>query len=557
MARWAGAGSSVSVYRLGWVGVVVCVMMLAVPGAAAAGGSSILEAASAAKQRDRVFHLGAGATLVVRRGSVPRGGRLTASRPRRRATRLGFGARAVGKPVRLSVRGGRLRKRARLSFRVPGKRSLRVAGRPRYRVVRYRAKRKRWTPVRTRLNRKRRTASAPVAGSARLSLSMITSDRAVADAIAGWIVRAVGLRGPAADCSARGASPPWAQISTSNYEHDALRSCAGSERDTAVVEFVNNRPYGALVSYGAPVAWGWADEGFGVTQMVLNGRRLSDVFGTDGLYVPATNRASVGVPKGPWTSATFTAKTTMATVTLDLLNAVLGSHTAYKALGVVDGDCASRLLTLMSVDVGGVTTRDVSGLASALRGVLPTVLDCAVPMAKAAGVGAGRRAVLVAAKRLLTAVHVARIAGIVVDRLGALPSGAASFTVRSKREAAPKPPPSDPDPPPSDPKPPPPTSPPPQEPSPPPRSVSLSKGSSAQGRPGCSSSYCRYMVVTFKNFSSGTHTIKCRASHGDEAGFYTYTRSGSSNTSAVCYYGYPGRTAWVTVDGVSSNRIHW
>lgn len=90
-----------------------------------------------------------------------------------------------------------------------------------------------------------------------------------------------------------------------------------------------------------------------------------------------------------------------------------------------------------------------------------------------------------------------------------------------------------------------------------PRVVTVTKGGSAQGKPGCSSSYCRYLQVSFSNFSSATHTIVCRASNGDEGGFYTYTRSGTSNTSAVCYYGFPGRTVWVTVDGVSSNKIGW
>jgi hypothetical protein len=115
----------------------------------------------------------------------------------------------------------------------------------------------------------------------------------------------------------------------------------------------------------------------------------------------------------------------------------------------------------------------------------------------------------------------------------------------------PPPPPTEPSPPPSNP---PQPSKPPATPS---RTVILSKGDSAQGQAGCVSSYCRFMVVTWKNFSSGTHSITCRASNGDEGGFYTYQRSGSSGTSAYCYYGFPGRTAWVTVDGVSSNRITW
>lgn len=92
---------------------------------------------------------------------------------------------------------------------------------------------------------------------------------------------------------------------------------------------------------------------------------------------------------------------------------------------------------------------------------------------------------------------------------------------------------------------------------PPPPTVSLVKGASAQGLPGCSTSACRYLQVSFANFSSGTHTIKCRASGGDEGGFYSYTKSGASNTSSVCYYGFAGRSVWVTVDSVESNKITW
>lgn len=112
---------------------------------------------------------------------------------------------------------------------------------------------------------------------------------------------------------------------------------------------------------------------------------------------------------------------------------------------------------------------------------------------------------------------------------------------------APPPPPLPPPPPGPGPGPPPPVTP----------AVSLSKGGSAQGQPGCSSPACSFMTVTFSNFSAENHTITCRASNGDEAGFYTYTRPGSSNTSSVCYYGFPGQTAWVTVDGVMSNQIVW
>lgn len=133
--------------------------------------------------------------------------------------------------------------------------------------------------------------------------------------------------------------------------------------------------------------------------------------------------------------------------------------------------------------------------------------------------------------------------------------------------SAPAPPP--PEPPHRDPKPAPkpdpkPSPPPAPDPAPTPKpkpkptpSVRLSKGDSAQGLSGCVSVYCRFLVVKFKDFAGGTHKIKCRASGGAEGGYYTYTRSGSSGTSAVCYYGFPGRKVWVTVDGVSSNKVVW
>lgn len=91
-------------------------------------------------------------------------------------------------------------------------------------------------------------------------------------------------------------------------------------------------------------------------------------------------------------------------------------------------------------------------------------------------------------------------------------------------------------------------------PPPTPPTVTISKGGSAQGKTGCSSSACRDIVVSLSNFGGGSHTVVCRAQY-EEGGFYTYTTS--STTSAVCYYGYPGRRVWVTVDGVQSNAIIW
>lgn len=85
------------------------------------------------------------------------------------------------------------------------------------------------------------------------------------------------------------------------------------------------------------------------------------------------------------------------------------------------------------------------------------------------------------------------------------------------------------------------------------RSVTASKGASAQGRPGCTSSACRYLVVSYANFSAGTHTVTCNSTRDGE--WYRYTTS--TATTAYCYYGYPGVRVWATVDGVPSNVITW
>ena len=85
-------------------------------------------------------------------------------------------------------------------------------------------------------------------------------------------------------------------------------------------------------------------------------------------------------------------------------------------------------------------------------------------------------------------------------------------------------------------------------------SAAVSRGGSAQGRPGCTSTACAYVDVSIANFASGSHTVVCRAS-GEEGGFYTYTMDGTS--SSVCYYGFAGRQVWVTVDGIESNRVTW
>jgi hypothetical protein len=84
----------------------------------------------------------------------------------------------------------------------------------------------------------------------------------------------------------------------------------------------------------------------------------------------------------------------------------------------------------------------------------------------------------------------------------------------------------------------------------------LSKGAPVN-YPDCNTAPCRRLNVHFEYFSDGNHEIKCRATNGGEGGYYTYYRSGTADDSSACYYGFPGQTVWVSVDGVESNRIGW
>ena len=84
--------------------------------------------------------------------------------------------------------------------------------------------------------------------------------------------------------------------------------------------------------------------------------------------------------------------------------------------------------------------------------------------------------------------------------------------------------------------------------------VSISKGASAVGQPNCTHSSCAFVTVNFSGFAPGPHQVSCFSTL-DSGAFYTYTTS--NTTTSYCYYGYPGRSVWVTVDGTQSNVIVW
>jgi hypothetical protein len=81
--------------------------------------------------------------------------------------------------------------------------------------------------------------------------------------------------------------------------------------------------------------------------------------------------------------------------------------------------------------------------------------------------------------------------------------------------------------------------------------VTVSHGAAVRAG-GCSDPSCANVRVTLSGFREGAHTVACFEEGG---AFYTYTTE--DNISEICYYGYPGRMVWVTVDGISSNHLRW
>ena len=92
------------------------------------------------------------------------------------------------------------------------------------------------------------------------------------------------------------------------------------------------------------------------------------------------------------------------------------------------------------------------------------------------------------------------------------------------------------------------------DPPPPQPTVSISKGGSAQGQPGCSTTSCAYVLVTTRNFS-GSYTCTWWGGNGGDWASKAY--AGDKTDAAYAYYGYPNTQVHVTCGGVQSNTINW
>ncbi len=90
---------------------------------------------------------------------------------------------------------------------------------------------------------------------------------------------------------------------------------------------------------------------------------------------------------------------------------------------------------------------------------------------------------------------------------------------------------------------------------PPPPSLSVSKGSEAQGEPGCTNASCAFLVLNVSNFPAGTYNVECWDESGADAGrWYTHvgvSLGASDSKQLYCYFGYPGQSVSLRIAGTT------
>jgi len=86
--------------------------------------------------------------------------------------------------------------------------------------------------------------------------------------------------------------------------------------------------------------------------------------------------------------------------------------------------------------------------------------------------------------------------------------------------------------------------------------VTVSKGASAVGQPGCTDPSCAFIVATTANFP-GTVTCSVSATDHGTAGFITWTQGGTATKQSPDYFGWPNGWVEVTCGGVTSPRFYW
>jgi hypothetical protein len=343
------------------------------------GGAAAEAGAAQPPSARSTFTLEGGGRIVIPKGAVPRGTRITASYGGRPATGRG----QIGTAVRLTLSGRRVRLRKPLRLELP------AAGGRATVIKTYRPQRRRWTAVRTsfdpnrnlvtarirRLPRAGRTAGASMLSAPGWWNSFVADAGKAIETIGSHAVQVfgekIGTRAEAPACVASGnrsnSLPAWvASVSITADSDMPLLGCAQSEGSDLAVELANNRPYGVVLEYGAPVRWGWTQAGFSLREIAFS----APLQPKDGLYLPALGYGSIGLAQGSWTQANFTARPSGLSIMADLMESVLeavgssnrlASRAAVaRVIRVMNSDCLHSLVDLN-------VPADAPGLARFIR----------------------------------------------------------------------------------------------------------------------------------------------------------------------------------------------
>ncbi|REJ06920.1 fibronectin type III domain-containing protein, partial [Microbacterium bovistercoris] len=94
----------------------------------------------------------------------------------------------------------------------------------------------------------------------------------------------------------------------------------------------------------------------------------------------------------------------------------------------------------------------------------------------------------------------------------------------------------------------------------PPTTAKSGRYGNAQGEPGCGSASCAYGQVTVTNFPAGNYVVSCNGTgpYGGRWGERTEHISGNETVQLGCYFGDPGESFWIHIEGWgSAQSITW
>lgn len=201
-------------------------------------------------------------------------------------------------------------------------------------------------------------------------------------------------------CKRNAPLPTWGFLAKPDGQTKAkLKPCARAEGSRLIVEMKNKQPYGVVLRYGTPVAFGWSEKGFGLPSLF---RSLGMSGLQDGLYIPPKSRASVGLNPGIGGPVTFTARPESLAVALDyMLDAFdLRGGAAADALAKSPG-CANVARTLFVANdliTSGEQARNV--ITSMAGDLIRCTLEVDIAPVRQLVTGKWRRAAKKLAKRI-------------------------------------------------------------------------------------------------------------------------------------------------------------